>query len=160
MDQRRDPPDRHARPRSTNFPNSRFVADFIGSINMFEGTSSRTDGDMAACRLPELGGDGRRRGAIAGSRQGQQGLASRSGRKRSRITARAARRRPNAVAGMVADLGYFGKDSLYRVKLASGRVVSVNRVNARRAGEGERVAQWEDEVWLSFEPSAAILLTE
>ncbi len=27
----------------------------------------------------------------------------------------------NAVAGKVVDLGYFGKDSLYRVKLASRR---------------------------------------
>jgi len=66
----------------------------------------------------------------------------------------------NAVAGVVRDLGYFGKDSLYRVALASGRVVSVNSVNARRAGENERVAQWEDAVWLAFDPSAAILFPE
>ena len=39
-------------------------------------------------------------------------------------------------------------------------MVRVNRVNDRRAGESERVAEWEDEVWLSFEPSAAIVLTE
>ncbi len=31
---------------------------------------------------------------------------------------------------------------------------------SRRAGEAERVAVWEDDVWLSFEPSSAILLTE
>ena len=60
--------------------------------------------------------------------------------------------------GKVIDLGYFGKDSLYRVKLDSGDLVAVNSVNERRAGEGERVAVWEDEVWLSFEPSAAIVL--
>ncbi len=66
----------------------------------------------------------------------------------------------NALAGLVQDLGYFGKDSLYRVKLPTGTVLSVNSVNARRAGENERVAQWEDKVWLSFDPSSVILLTE
>ena len=62
--------------------------------------------------------------------------------------------------GVVNDLGYFGKDSLYRVKLAGGAVLSVNSVNARRAGEHERIAVWEDKVWLAFDPSAALLLTE
>jgi hypothetical protein len=38
--------------------------------------------------------------------------------------------------------------------------VRVNRVNDQRGGESARVAQWEDKVWLSFEPSAAILLKE
>jgi putrescine transport system ATP-binding protein len=66
----------------------------------------------------------------------------------------------NAIKGRVVDLGYFGKDSLYRVKLDSGALVRINHVNNRRAGEGERIAVWEDEVWLSFEPSAAIVLTD
>jgi putrescine transport system ATP-binding protein len=66
----------------------------------------------------------------------------------------------NAIAGKVVDLGYFGKDSLYRVKLASGAMVRVNAVNSRRAGENERVAVWEDDVWLTFAPSSVIILTE
>ena len=61
---------------------------------------------------------------------------------------------------MVQDLGYFGKDSLYRVKLANDTILSVNSVNDRRGGENERVAQWEDKVWLHFEPSSVILLQE
>src|SRR4029434_4618361 len=65
----------------------------------------------------------------------------------------------NAFRGKVLDLGYFGKDSLYRVQLESGAILRVNRDTARRGGESERVA-WEDEVWLSFEPQSAILLTE
>ena len=65
----------------------------------------------------------------------------------------------NAFQGVVKDLGYFGKDSLYRVKLPSGALVSVNSVNTTR-GAGARVAEWDDKVWLSFEPSAAILLRD
>jgi putrescine transport system ATP-binding protein len=66
----------------------------------------------------------------------------------------------NVVAGTVQDLGYFGKDSLYRVELPGGQVMSVNSVNARRAREIDRVAVWEDKVWLSFEPDSAILLKD
>ena len=64
----------------------------------------------------------------------------------------------NAVEGVVNDLGYFGKDSLYRVSLPSGVLVSVDSVNVNR-GKGARVAEWEDKVWLYFDPSAAILLS-
>jgi putrescine transport system ATP-binding protein len=46
------------------------------------------------------------------------------------------------------------------VKLPSSALVRVNRVNDQRGRETERVAQWEDKVWLSFEPSAAILLKD
>jgi putrescine transport system ATP-binding protein len=66
----------------------------------------------------------------------------------------------NVLAGVVQDLGYFGKDSLYRVKLDSGAIISVNSVNARRAAESERVAQWEDRVWLTIDPSAILVLEE
>jgi putrescine transport system ATP-binding protein len=36
------------RPRSTSSPNSRFVADFIGSVNMFEGGDRRGADRMSA----------------------------------------------------------------------------------------------------------------
>ena len=67
---------------------------------------------------------------------------------------------PNAIPGVVSDLGYFGKDSLYKVVLASGAIVSVNSVNARRADESGRIADWDEKVWLSFDPTSAILLND
>jgi putrescine transport system ATP-binding protein len=67
---------------------------------------------------------------------------------------------PNLIPGVVKDLGYFGKDSLYRVTLPSGGLVAVHAVNSRRVHETGRVADWEDKVWLTFDPDAAILLAE
>ena len=49
---------------------------------------------------------------------------------------------------------------LNQLLLPSQALVRVNRVNDQRGRETERVAQWEDKVWLSFEPSAAILLKD
>jgi putrescine transport system ATP-binding protein len=65
----------------------------------------------------------------------------------------------NAVAGHVKDLAYFGKDSLYRVSLP-GALVQAHAVNARRGDEGTRVADWDEDIWVSFDPSAAIVLVD
>ena len=58
------------------------------------------------------------------------------------------------------DLAYFGKDSLYRVVLTSGALVQAHAVNANRGGEGSRAAGWDDQVWISFDPTSAIVLAE
>ena len=138
------------------YPNSRFVADFVGSINMFEGKVGDASSDgRVSVDVPELDSDvwARSIGALpAGTAVTLAIRPEKIAISRDRPTSAT-----NAIEGVVQDLGYFGKDSLYRVELPSGRVVSVNCVNARRVGEQERVAQWEDRVWLSFEPEALIL---
>jgi putrescine transport system ATP-binding protein len=63
----------------------------------------------------------------------------------------------NVFQGQVRDLAYFGKDSLYRITLPAA-LVQVHAVNARRGTEGDRVADWDDAVWLSFDPASAIVL--
>jgi putrescine transport system ATP-binding protein len=138
------------------FPQSRFVADFIGSANQFEGVVASISNGMAMVECPTWGtiavdhSDGVASGASVAIAVRPEKISIDRQRPASSL---------NAAQGKVMDLGYFGKDSLYRVKLASGDLVRVNRVNEKRAGEAERVAVWEDDVWLSFEPSAAILLS-
>jgi putrescine transport system ATP-binding protein len=139
------------------YPNSRFVANFIGSITFFDAVVREIGEDQATVDVPAMGGVVTAR-AIPGLAPGQPiVLALRP----EKVTI--SRERPpaeNVVAGTVQDLGYFGKDSLYRVELPGGQVMSVNSVNARRAREIDRVAVWEDKVWLSFEPDSAILLKD
>jgi len=139
------------------FPRSRFVADFIGSINQFAGSIEDIEQDLAVIATPETGGhivahclDGLAKGATVAVAVRPEKIRIERSRPATSV---------NAFRGKVLDLGYFGKDSLYRVQLDSGAILRVNRVNDRRAGESERVA-WEDEVWLSFEPHSAIVLTE
>jgi len=139
------------------YPQSRFVAGFIGSINFAEGRVMEVRDQSAVIDAPAFGGPVLAR-AVAGLDAGDTvTLAVRP----EKIAI--SRERPaadNAFEGVVHDLGYFGKDSLYKVALPSGTVLSVNAVNARRADETGRVAEWEDRVWLSFDPSSAILLKE
>lgn len=139
------------------FPKTRFVADFIGSINLFSGQVTRVEGDETLVEVAELGGPVRA-ATVPGIADGDAvTLAVRPEKLsigRNRLDER------NRIHGTVESLAYFGKDSLYRVRLASGRVILANAVNARRVGEGERHADWEDDVWCGFAPSSAILLTQ
>ncbi|PZR01125.1 MAG: polyamine ABC transporter ATP-binding protein [Cereibacter sphaeroides] len=139
------------------YPNNRFVAGFIGSITTFEGTVKSVADGLARVNIPALGGDFTAR-AVPGLVQG--GAVTLALRPEKIQITRERPQGPNALAGVVQDLGYFGKDSLYRVALDTGQLVSVNSVNSRRGHESERVVDWEDKVWLSFDPSCAILLTE
>jgi putrescine transport system ATP-binding protein len=142
------------------FPKTRFVADFIGSINIFDGEVKSATKSKITVASPTLGTDVtvEHQGTIAnGAKVAIAVRPEKIAIERKKPGAKAAE---NAIAGKVMDLGYFGKDSLYRVKLPSGAMVRVNAVNNRRAGENERVAVWEDDVWLTFAPSSVIVLTE
>ena len=139
------------------YPTSKFVAGFIGSINMFDGTVIGRANGKITVELPALGGAADLP-ADDVSRPGDRITVA--VRPEKIMISRSKPKTKNAFVGRVRDLGYFGKDSLYRVSMPSGVLVSVNSVNARRVGEAERVAQWEDEVWISFEPSTAIALSD
>ena len=140
------------------FPKTRFVADFIGSINQFQGTVKSVTKDKAIVACADWAGE------IIVDRDATvdvgQNVSVAVRPEKISINKKTPAKGLNAVEGKVLDLGYFGKDSLYRVKLPSNALVRVNRVNDQRGGESARVAQWEDKVWLSFEPSAAILLKD
>jgi len=140
------------------YPNCAMVAGFVGSINMFDGEVRDVTPAATVVDVPKLGitvtakPDGR----LAPGKKVHVAIRP----EKLAISREAPTSTTNSVQGLVQDLGYFGKDSLYRIKLGTDTIVSVNSVNSRRAGENERVAQWDDKVWLSFEPSAVILLAE
>ncbi|MGC1486943.1 MAG: ABC transporter ATP-binding protein [Albidovulum sp.] len=139
------------------YPNSRFVAGFIGSVTTFDGKIVSVDGDTARVDIPAMAAEVTAR-AIDGITPGMP--ITLALRPEKILISRSKPDGPNAISGVVDDLGSYGKDSLYKVKLPTGTVVSVNSVNARRVSESERVARWEDAVWLSFDPGAAILLKD
>jgi len=137
------------------FPNSRFVAGFIGSITSFDGRVIAVEGDLARVDVPAFGTEilARMVPNVA------PGLAVTVALRPEKVSiAREPAEGPNAIAGEIKDIAYFGKDSLYRVTLPAGDLIAVHGVNANRAEAGR--PDWHDKVWLSFDPSAAILLAE
>ncbi len=136
------------------YPNSRFVAGFIGSITTFNAKVTALADDHLRLYVADFGSEITAR-SVRNLHLGQEVLLALRPEK-----LHISHDRPvgdNVIAGQVRDLAYFGKDSLYRVTLPSGALVSAHMVNASR-GSGAR-ADWDDDVFLSFDPSSAIVLT-
>ncbi len=138
------------------YPASRFVASFIGSITSMEATiNGRSAEGRMDLNVPALGGVVQVRDMP--SFADGQGVTLALRPEKLQIS-KDRPPGPNAIAGLVKDLAYFGKDSLYRIALPSGALVQVHAVNLRRGDEASRVADWDDQVWLSFDPTSAIVL--
>jgi putrescine transport system ATP-binding protein len=137
------------------FPNSRFVAGFIGSMTSFEGRVTAVEGELSRVEVPGLGAEIVAR-SVGGAPSGQDVTVAL--RPEKVVLTRERPEGPNTIAGEIKNIAYFGEDSLYRVTLPSGELIAVHGVNAKRAEAGR--PDWYDKVWLSFDPAAAILLTE
>ena len=64
--------------------------------------------------------------------------------------------RINRLRGTVWELGYLGNRSTYRIKTTSGKLVTAFAQNERRTSEW--AIDWSDEVFVSWDADAAVLL--
>jgi len=139
------------------FPTNRFVANFIGTINTFDGVVTVVEEDKIQAYCDEAGET-----LTALGRQlvevGQTiGVAVRP----EKIFV--SKERPDnqedvCIQGVVDDLGYLGNRSLYRIKLGNGRIVQVSSQNRRRSVT--RFLEWGDKVWISWTARSAVVLLD
>lgn len=139
------------------FPANRFVADFIGTINTFKGTVSSVDDETISVASDEAG--------VTLTALKQQPV---SVGQEIEIAVRPekifiAKEKPDnadevCIEGIVDDLGYLGNRSLYRIRLKSGVIVRVSSQNRRRSIK--RFLEWEDKVWISWQPLSAVVLLD
>jgi putrescine transport system ATP-binding protein len=136
-------------------PASKFVANFIGSVSQFEAVVEGVTEGIARLRVPAFGTvvDAAHSGALAPGETVTLAI-----RPEKLVLHRDRPEGPNVLSGAVKDLAYFGKDSLYRVTLPDGGLISVHAVNAGREAAGR--PDWYEKVWLSFEPASAIILRD
>jgi putrescine transport system ATP-binding protein len=133
-------------------PASRFVADFIGSVNLFDGRVREAMDGRAAVEL----GDGTLLEAAAGG-AAAPGAAVAVALRPEKLTLAAERPdAANALAGTVQAVAYLGDSSVYHVELPSGQVVRASVANAARRG-GPAFARG-DAVWLGFDADSALVL--
>src|ERR1700730_343826 len=133
-------------------PNSRWVADFVGDVNLFEG---RLGEDGASVEGTPFG---RLRVAAKIDAEPGAGVWVAVRPEKMRITPdRPVADGDNCVAATVLDIGYLGDLSIYKLRIGEGAPVKAAIANTgRMAG---RAISWDDEVWLSFAPEAAVVLT-
>ncbi|OHV75789.1 ABC transporter ATP-binding protein [Rhizobium sp. LCM 4573] len=137
-------------------PNSRYVADFIGDINILEGTVVSTENAPGVVRLDSSGV------AVAVEQDcqvvkgDQVAFAIRPEKVRMSLDA-PAETSINAVYGEVWDIGYLGDFSVFLVKLADDRIVRAAQANVSRLVD--RPVTFGDMVWLTWPRDAGIVLT-
>ncbi|NNL34644.1 MAG: TOBE domain-containing protein [Silicimonas sp.] len=135
-------------------PNSVYVADFIGDVNLIGGRIAAVNGaaelDWAEGRTPLIGQTG------AGLAKGDKATFAIRPEKIA-ISADEPEAR-NRVRGKILDIGYLGNLSTYHVELPEGPVVKCEVGNRSRLER--RDFTWEDEVWLSWTAPAGLVLPE
>jgi len=149
------------------FPNSRFVADFIGTVNLFEGALVEDQPDHALVRSPDLETGIYLDHGVTGAKGATVWAALRP--EKIELSKRAEGSAPpkidadapegvNSVAGVIRQEVYLGSGSLFEVEIAGGRRVRVQRSNLTRWDQ-EAFAVGEA-VWLSWHAcSPAVLLS-
>ncbi|KMK65829.1 ABC transporter ATP-binding protein [Puniceibacterium sp. IMCC21224] len=134
-------------------PESVYVADFIGDVNIIEGAASQT-GDKVAIAWAE--GQAPIQGTT--SHHFTPGQTCHFAIRPEKVTI--STERPNDAAnvlpGRVIDIAYLGNLSTYHVELPGGTMMKAQTANTRRLSR--RDITWEDEVWLSFTDTAGVLL--
>ncbi|MEO1689505.1 MAG: ABC transporter ATP-binding protein [Pseudomonadota bacterium] len=138
------------------FPRNRFIAEFVGSVNIFEGVVTEDEPDHVRLSSAALGG------AILV----QHGMSCQEGQtvwvavrpEKLRLT-----REPpgdgqgGAAEGVVEDIAYMGGLSHYRVALPSG--LTIRATVANRDRHDDAAPTWQDRVWISWPPEAGVALT-
>ncbi|MEX0590529.1 MAG: ABC transporter ATP-binding protein [Xanthobacteraceae bacterium] len=136
-------------------PATRYVADFIGDVNLIEAKVTGRDekgvllqSDMLTPLRAATEADVAAGAAVA--------IALRP--EKVKITARKpAEATENCVRGVVTGIAYLGDFSIYRVTLENGFVFKAARPNVTRVTD--QPITWDDKVFLSWTPEAGVVLT-
>ncbi|WP_339710850.1 ABC transporter ATP-binding protein [uncultured Sphingosinicella sp.] len=143
------------------FPTNRFVADFIGSVNLFDGRLVVDEPDRAVVNAPEIGRIYLNHG-VTGPHDANIHVALRPEKiamipeAKGKPSAPECPEGDNIAHGQIRGMSYLGDITIYEVKLDSGRVIRVSRPNLSRYDQEDFT--WDDKVWLSWHGSSPVVL--
>jgi putrescine transport system ATP-binding protein len=138
-------------------PATRFVADFIGNVNLMEGTLDVDAPDHCVIGCADC------KQYVGHGITGSEGMAVTVALRPEKILL--SRSKPgsdegpfNSTVGTVKEMAYFGSFTVYRLQLASGALLKVSMANTQRHRDNE--ITWGDQVWAHWSDSAQVVLTQ
>lgn len=140
------------------YPETRLVANFIGSANMFEGRVTEDGADHVMVHNSDHNVDFYIDHGMSVKEGTKVWVAVRP--EKIAISKTPVDQNTNQLKGVVHDIGYLGKLSTYRVQVDSGEVVEITVPNQVRPKGDKHSVDWDDEVYLSWAPSSAVVLTK
>ena len=136
-------------------PASRWVARFIGDVNLFEGKVAGTAADGGAVETATAGR--LRVASLAGAAVGDSVAVALRPEKIALAAVAPPPGRDNALAGRVTEIGYRGDKSVYKIALDSGALIKAAAANVAR-GDADTIGLG-DTVFLSWPPEAGVVLS-
>ena len=136
------------------YPNSRFVADFIGSVNIFEGRIIEDDPDHVRIESDEAGCPLYINHGVTASPGARVWVAVRP--EKIQLSRDKPNEEDNCTIGTIEEIAYMGDLSIYRVELDTGKRVRVTMPNLVR-GTSDRYT-WDERIHLSWHASNAVVL--
>ena len=142
------------------YPNSRFVANFIGSANTYEGVVVEDEPDYVRIRSADAGTDIYVDHGVDCAPDQILWYSIRP--EKIRLTREQPAVDPalgpvNLSRGMVEDIAYLGDMTVYQVRLDNGKYMRVTKANSLR-GDPAAIS-WDEEVWASWYGGAGSVLT-
>jgi putrescine transport system ATP-binding protein len=135
-------------------PASRFVADFIGQVNLMDGKVLDSSADHVVIECADC------RHYVGHGIMGTTGMSVSVALRPEKIRLS---RTPvpgefNQARGKVKELSYFGSFTLYHLQLESGFLLKASQSNVERRRED--VLAWGDEAWAHWSDGSQIVLTQ
>ncbi|MBP5990675.1 MAG: TOBE domain-containing protein, partial [Piscinibacter sp.] len=140
-------------------PATRFVADFIGNVNLMDGTLAEDEADHCVIDCEDL------KHYVGHGITGTRGMAVSVAVRPEKI--HLSRHAPadedhnrgfNRAKGVVKNLSYFGSYTVYHLELPSGRMLKVSQNNTQRHREHELT--WGSEAWAHWSRMSQVVLTQ
>ena len=139
-------------------PNCRFVADFIGNVNLMEGELTVDEADR--CEVTTGHGVVKIGHGISGALG--MGVAVAVRPEKIHISKAKPEVTVNLFTGKVVEIAYFGSYNTFIVEMmtdgAPGRTVKITETNTTR--HDSRVITWDDRVFFWWDDSAPVVLTQ
>ena len=153
------------------FPSTRFVSEFIGNVNMFEGRIMADEPDHVTIDSQELGapiyvghGVSTAPDAIVWAAVRPEKIVITRNEPVAPLGVPPAMLRQNGdpqfntAQGVIKEIAYMGDTSIYIVQLDSGKPLRVTQPNTHR--HADEPLTWEERVWISWHESSAVVVTE
>lgn len=137
-------------------PRTRKIANFIGTINSFDGNIVST-GDKLALTCPRVATPLK----VPADTDLKEGQKVTLGIRPEKIQMSKTAPDDDTLAclqGEVLEFAYMGNLSIYRVRVDNDKVIQVTAPNLQRTQQ--RNIEWEDRVWLSWQPENSLILRD
>ena len=136
------------------YPQNKMIADFIGSVNLFEGHIVEDEPDHVLIRSDEAGGDIYIDHGISSAPGAKVWVAVRP--EKIHLTRQNLNEAHNCVKGVIKGIAYMGNLSIYLVQLDSGKQIKVTMQNQVRAAEA--TIDWDDRVSVTWHANSPVAL--